>query len=122
MKKLIRKIGLSLLSTTILCLNFGVLILIFNGIGHIISNVLGDALELTSESFMDYFRHGAVAMLILFIVVMIFIVGCFIILRFATRYNEKKKEPLECPYDLKSCDQLDTSGMSKIDCEDCPRY
>lgn len=30
---------------------------------------------------------------------------------------------MKCPYDNKECDQIDTSGMTKLKkCEDCERY
>ena len=35
----------------------------------------------------------------------------------------KKREPFECPYDLESCDYVDTSTMTiAIQCQDCKRY
>ncbi len=35
----------------------------------------------------------------------------------------RKRKPFECPYDLKSCDYVDTSTMTiAIQCQDCKRY
>lgn len=36
--------------------------------------------------------------------------------------KNKKKRSYICPYDLVECDKLNTSGMTKIECKDCPRY
>ncbi len=36
---------------------------------------------------------------------------------------KKKQKPFECPYDLESCDYVDTSTMTIIiQCQDCKRY
>ena len=38
-------------------------------------------------------------------------------------FKIKKRAPFECPYDLKSCDYVDTYTMTKtIECKDCKRY
>ena len=38
-------------------------------------------------------------------------------------FKVKKREPFECPYDLKSCNYVDTYTMTlSIKCEDCKRY
>jgi len=38
-------------------------------------------------------------------------------------FKIKKREPFECPYDLKSCDYVDTSTMTiAIKRQDCKRY
>jgi len=38
-------------------------------------------------------------------------------------FKIKKREPFECPYDLKSCDYVDTStNMITKPCEVCERY
>jgi len=38
-------------------------------------------------------------------------------------FKIKKREPFECPYDLKSCDYIDTSTMTIAkQCQDCKRY
>ena len=35
----------------------------------------------------------------------------------------KKREPFECPHDLKSCSQVDTAtGYLRIECKNCPRF
>jgi len=38
-------------------------------------------------------------------------------------FKVNKREPFECPYDLKSCDYVDTyTNTMAIDCKDCKRY
>ena len=36
--------------------------------------------------------------------------------------NKEKGKSFICPYDLKECDKINTSGMTKIECEKCSRY
>jgi len=33
-----------------------------------------------------------------------------------------KEDYMKCPYDNLGCTGVDTSGMDKIDCKNCPRY
>ncbi len=38
-------------------------------------------------------------------------------------FKIKKREPFECPYDLKSCSHVDTSIPAlEIECVNCDRY
>lgn len=120
MKNLLGKIGLLLLCIITICLALAVFILGLSGIGYLANSIF----YWSSEGFWDYSKIGMVTLLGLLLLIIVCWSIVLFMLGFATRYREKKpkRNPQECPYDLKSCDQLNTSGMSKIDCEDCPRY